>query len=193
MTGPLVLENRHTGERLELRRVVRGGEMCLELKGSLPPHSEGPPMHIHFFEDEEGRVTAGTLSAIVDGQRIDVGVGESAAFPRGVPHRWWNEGEEILEFEGWARPVFDLDHYLQAMFEVINAGPPGRPSLFYMSRVALRHRRTQAVLFMPRSVQAAFFRILVVVGSVLGRYRGSDWPGCRGRYLGAPVFEGEDA
>ena len=63
----LVLENRHTGERLTLRRVKRGDEVWLELKGSLPPRSEGPPLHIHFEEHEEGRVTSGTFSAVVDG------------------------------------------------------------------------------------------------------------------------------
>ena len=166
--------------------------MWLQLKGTLPPHCDGPPMHIHFLEDEEGRVISGTLSAIVDGQRIDALPGESVALPCGLAHRWWNEGEEALEFEGWARPVVDLDCYLQAVFEVVNASPPGRPSLFYMSHVALRHRKTQAVLFMPRPIQAVLFRIVVVLGSVLGRYRGSDWPGCPSRCTGAPIFAGEE-
>src|SRR6476620_4835074 len=55
-TPPILLENRHTGERLTLKRVRRGDEVWLELKGSLPPHKEGPPMHVHFAEDEEGHV-----------------------------------------------------------------------------------------------------------------------------------------
>jgi hypothetical protein len=48
------LENRHTGEILALRRVKRGDEIWLELKGSLPAHSQGPPMHVHYAENEEG-------------------------------------------------------------------------------------------------------------------------------------------
>ena len=65
----LILENRHSGERLSLRRLPRGGEVWLELKGSLPPHREGPPMHIHVAEDEEGTVQSGTLSAVIDGRQ----------------------------------------------------------------------------------------------------------------------------
>lgn len=192
--GPtIVLENRHTGERLSLRRINRGGEVELELRGSLPPHSEGPPLHIHFAEDEEGRITSGTLSAVVDGRRITVSAGESASLPRGSAHRWWNEGDEALEFVGYARPVVDLDRYLQAIFEVMNAGPDGRPPLFYMAHVALRHRHTQAVLLMPRPMQAVLFRAIVALGTVLGRYRGSDWPGCPSRCLGAPIGAGGDA
>ena len=87
----LVLEDRHTGERLELRRIPKDGEVWLELRVSLPPRREGPPLHIHFLEDEEGVVQAGTLSAVVDGQRIDAGPGESVTLPRGSAHRWWND------------------------------------------------------------------------------------------------------
>ncbi len=188
----IVLENRHTGERLALSRVKRGDEVWLKLKGSLPPHREGPPLHIHFAEDEEGQVMSGTLSAVVDGRKITAGPGDSAPLPRGSAHRWWNEGDEPLEFLGYARPVVDLDRYLQAVFEVINAGPEGRPPLFYLAHVALRHRRTQAVLIMPRPVQAVLFRVIVAIGTVLGRYRGNDWPGCPTRCLGAPSGAGED-
>jgi mannose-6-phosphate isomerase-like protein (cupin superfamily) len=148
-TPDLRLHNRHTGEVLALRRQHRDGQLVLELRGSLAPHREGPPMHIHYVEDEEGRITAGRLSAIVGGRRVDAGPGEIVRLPKGVPHRWWNEGDETLEFEGYTHPVADLDRYLQAMFEVMNAGSPNRPPLFYVAHVALRHRKTQAALVMP--------------------------------------------
>jgi mannose-6-phosphate isomerase-like protein (cupin superfamily) len=183
----LVLEYRHTGERLALRRVRRGDEVWLELKGSLPPHREGPPLHVHFAEDEEGVVRSGRLSFVVDGRQGTAGPGEATSFPRGAAHRWWNDGDEPLEFEGYARPVVDLDRYLQAIFEVANAGPEGRLPLFYLAHVALRHRHTQSVLAVPRPVQAVLFRVVVVLGTLLGRYRGENWPGCPARCLGAPA------
>lgn len=186
MPGPLVLENEHTGERLEISRFLDGAEECFHLKGSLPPKSEGPPLHVHFEEDEVGTVRRGVLSALVGGSRLEVGAGETATLPRGVPHRWWNEGDETLEFDGVVRPAIDLDRYLQAVFEVINAGPPGRPPLLYLAHVALRHRRTQSVLLMPRPIQGLFFRLLVALGTVLGRYRGDEWPGSPERCGGAP-------
>lgn len=186
MSLGLRLENRHTGEVLEIRRQTRDGDVFLELRGTLPPHSEGPPMHIHHFEDEEGLVTAGTLSADVGGQRVDVGTGQTVRLPRSVAHRWWNEGDQPLAFEGRTHPVVDLDRYLQAMFEALNAGTPNRPSLFYLAHAALRHRRTQSVLVMPRPIQAVVFRVVVAVGTLLGRYRGTDWPGCPARCTGVP-------
>ena len=84
------------------------------------------------------------------------------------------------------RPGIDLDRSLQAIFEVVNAGPSNRPSLFYLAHLSLRHRRTQSVLVMPPVVQAVLFRAVVAIGTLLGRYRGTDWPGCPARCTGAP-------
>ena len=184
---PLRLVNKHTGEVLELLRKCDRGQMILQLQGTLPPHQEGPPLHIHQFEDEDGTVTAGTLSAIVGKRTITAGPGESVSLPRGVPHRWWNGGDTELAFHGTVRPLADLDRYLQAIFEVVNAGPRGRPPLFYMAHLALRHRRTQSVLLMPAPLQAVVFRTAVLIGTLLGRYKGSDWPGCPNRCAGAPT------
>lgn len=189
---PIVLENRHTGERLALRRVKRNGDVWLELKGSLPPHREGPPLHVHFVEEEEGHVVSGTLSAVVDGEIVRVHAGGDARFPSGSAHRWWNDGDETLVFEGYSGPVVDLDRYLQAVFDVLNAGRPGRPSLFYMAHVARRHRRTQAVLIGPRIVQAILFPAVVAIGTLLGKYRGVDWPGSPTRLREAPLAESPD-
>jgi mannose-6-phosphate isomerase-like protein (cupin superfamily) len=192
-TPHLRLENRHTGELLIIRRVDRDGDPILELRGSLPPHREGPPMHVHYLEDEEGLVTTGTLSADVGGRRVHARVGEKVQLPRGVPHRWWNGGEDLLEFEGSVHPIADFDRYVQAVFEVMNAGAPNRPPLFYLAHAALRHRQTQAAMVMPPALQAVLFRVVVAVGTLLGRYRGTTWPGCPARCPGAPPLASEDA
>ena len=189
----LRLENRHTGEVLEIRRLRREGELVFELRGTLPAHRSGPPMHIHHLEDEEGLVTAGSLSVEVGGQRLTVERGQTAQLPRGVPHRWWNDGDQPLAFEGCTRPAVDLDRYLQAVFEVMNAGEPNRPPLFYLAHVAVRHRRTQTVLIMPSVIQTVLFHALVVLGTLTGRYRGTEWPGCPARCAGAPNPAGGEA
>jgi mannose-6-phosphate isomerase-like protein (cupin superfamily) len=187
--GFLRLVNRHTGEILELRRRQHEGQPALELWGNLPPRQEGPPRHIHHLEDEEGVVTAGTLSVEVGDRRIEAGPGESVQLPRGVPHRWWNAGDAPLAFHGWARPVADLDRYLQAVFEIMNSSPPGRPSLIYLAHAALRHRQTQTVLIFWPPLQAVVFRIAFMVGAVLGKYRGTEWPGAPIRCQGAPTVQ----
>ena len=191
--SPLVLENRYTGERLELRRFEDDQGPWLELMGSLPPHCEGPPLHVHFKEDEGGRVLSGTLSGTVAGRQIELQAGDELSFPRGVTHRWWNAGDQTLVFEGVAKPLVDLDRYLQAVFEVLNSGPEGRPSLFYIAHATRRHRTTQKAFVAPRLVLAVLFPILVGLGTLLGKYRGTEWPGCPARCTGAPMVAAEDA
>jgi len=185
--APLVLESRHTGERLEMARVRRDGAIWLRLRGTLPPHREGPPLHVHHVEAEEGHVLAGTLSAVVDGREVRIERGGSASFPVGSAHRWWNDGDEELAFEGYAGPLVDLDRYLQAVFDVLNAGTPDRPPLLYIAHVAWRHRRTQSVLIGPAPVRAILFPLAVMIGTLLGRYRGSDWPGSPARCREVPI------
>jgi hypothetical protein len=99
----------------------RGGQIWLELKGTLPPRREGPPLHVHYEEVEEGRVTAGTLSAVMNGHRLRV-----------------------------------------------------------------------AVLFAPRWIQPVLLPLIVLVGTALGRYRGTNWPGCPDRCTRAPLVSDGD-
>ena len=135
---------------------------------------------------------AGTLSAVVDGRRIRVGSGEMARFPVGSVHRWWNEEDDTLAFEGFVKPVVDFDLYIQAVFEVLNSGAAERPPLFYMAHVFWRHRRTQAIHLAPLWIQAVLFPAIVFVGTVLGRYRGTNWPGCPDRCTEAPLISDGD-
>jgi mannose-6-phosphate isomerase-like protein (cupin superfamily) len=176
-TQTLALVNRHTGEQLEIRRIDTDGRPWLRLRGSLPPHRQGPPLHVHFEEAEAFHVVAGTLSAEMNGQRLQLGPGESVTFPPGSAHRWWNDGDEPLIVDGSVRPAVDLDRYLEAAFAVLNAGAAERPPVFYMAHLAWRHRRTQAALLMPRPMQAVVLPLIVLIGTILGRYRGTAWPG----------------
>jgi quercetin dioxygenase-like cupin family protein len=193
MQNALQLDNRHTGETLRLRRVRVRGEAVLEIEGGVPPKGEGPPLHIHLAQREEGMVLGGVLSGLVGQQRVRVHTGESSVFPAGVPHRWWNDGDEPLTFKGRVVPAGDLDQFLQGMFAVINAGPPRRPPLFYMAHVLNRHSRTQRIAAVPAPILKMLLPIVVFIGTLLGKYRGDTWPGAPAGCTGAPDVELEGA
>jgi len=183
----LKLENRHTGEILRMYRVRdANGQVTLTVEGSLPPHSSGPPLHVHFQEHEQGHVAAGTLGATVGNKNITVQTGEPVDLPAGVPHRWWNAGEDLLEFNGRIVPVIDLDRFLQAIFAVFNASQSGRPSLFYLAHILRRHRQTQEIKAVPVAIQKIVFPVVLLIGRILGKYRGDNWPGSPASSTGAP-------
>jgi quercetin dioxygenase-like cupin family protein len=187
LAQPLILRNDHTGERMEMvRRAEEDGEW-LEVRATLPPHTAGPSLHLHRRELVEIRVTSGSLSVMKEGGRGVLNPGESVRFARGSDHRWWNETDDPVEFEMTVAPVVDFDRYLQGLFQIANAGEPGRPPLLYMAHLTLRHRHTQEVLVLPGMVHGPFWWSLRAIGALLGRYRGDDWPGAPARCPGAPV------
>ena len=184
----LRLENRHTGEILVMRRVRDAqGQIVLSLDGSLPPGTNGPPLHVHFRENEEGIVKAGTLGAQIGTDKFVVPAGGTVVLPAGRPHRWWNAGDDLLEFSGHVVPVY-LDRYLQAVFAVLNASD-GRPPLFYLAHVLWRHRDTQLLSIPPRAIQRIVLPVLLGIGHILGKYRGSSWPGSPESCPGAPLVD----
>jgi mannose-6-phosphate isomerase-like protein (cupin superfamily) len=189
MSTALKLENRHTGELLCLRRVREDAQIVLEIEGGVPPHGEGPPLHVHLRQCEEGTVVAGVLTGRVGDRAVVVRAGEPAVFPAGVPHSWWNEADQPLSFKGRAIPAEDLDQFLQRLFAVVNAGPAARPSLFYMAHVLYSHRRTHRLATIPMAVQRAVLPAVVFVGWLLGKYRSDDWPGAPASCPGAPEVE----
>ncbi|MEJ2540261.1 MAG: cupin domain-containing protein [Gemmatimonadota bacterium] len=183
----LVLENVHTGERIQLQRRPGARGEVLEMVGSIPAGRASMAVHEHRGEDLAVSVRSGTLSALVDDARVKVGPGQSLTIARRTSYRFWNEGPEPLAYEAMVDPVVDMDLYLEALFQVINASPKDRPSLTYLAKVMLAHRRTQLVRLLSRPVQDPLFWGTVLVGTLTGRYRGGDWPGAPGRIGGAPT------
>lgn len=188
MDNFLRLENRHTGEILVMRRVRDAqGQIVLALDGTLPPGTSGPPLHVHFHEQEEGIVKAGTLGAQIGKEKFVVPAGGTVVLPAGRPHRWWNAGADLLEFSGHVVPV-DLDRYLQAVFAVLNASN-GRPPIFFLAHVLWRHRDTQLLSIPPPAIQRIVLPVVLIIGRILGKYRGSSWPGSPESCTGAPLVD----
>jgi hypothetical protein len=124
---------------------------------------------------------------MVDGVEVRVEKGGPVRLPMGSAHRWWNGGADTLQFDGVVTPLVDLDRFLAGIFDVMNAGTEQRPPVFYMTHLVWRYRKTQTVLIAPRWIQAVLFPTVVLVGTLLGRYRGTDWPGCPDRCGAAPL------
>jgi mannose-6-phosphate isomerase-like protein (cupin superfamily) len=53
-----------------------------------------PPLHVHHGHDEVFYVMSGHVSIHLPGSRIDLGSGQAAFAPRGVPHTYRVESEE---------------------------------------------------------------------------------------------------
>lgn len=172
------------GERLTfvgVRRDERGE--YLEARNSVSPGA-GPPMHVHYLQEEGLTVERGTMGYQVLGEEERrAGPGESATFAPGVAHRFWNAGEDELVCTGYARPPHNLEYFLTQIYASMRRNGGKRPGAFDGAYLTRRYRDEFAMLDIPQPVQRFVFPAVLAVGKALGwdrRFRDAPEPVRRG-------------
>ena len=168
---PYTIDNGH-GERLTFVGVAQGprGE-CLEVDGVAQPGA-GPPMHVHYLQEEAARVERGRLGyQSPGGEPRFAGPGELVVWPAGTAHKWWNAGRDELQMRGWCSPPDNLEFFLGALFASTKENGGKRPGLFDAAFLATRYRTEFALLEIPAAVRRVVLPIVYAVGTVLGKYK----------------------
>jgi quercetin dioxygenase-like cupin family protein len=111
------------GNRYLLRGGETGGRFAL-LEHTIPPRALAAPMHTHEREDEFSLVLEGRVGAQVGDEVLVAGPGELIRKPRGVPHAFWNAGDEEARLLELISPA-GFEAYFAEMAPILNAaGPP---------------------------------------------------------------------
>jgi len=111
------------GNRYLLRGDETGGRFAL-LEHTIPPRALAAPMHTHEREDEFSMVLQGHVGAQVGDEVIVAGPGELIRKPRGVPHAFWNAGDQEARLIELISPA-GFEAYFAEMAPILNAdGPP---------------------------------------------------------------------
>lgn len=164
---PFSIETKY-GEKINFLR-IEGGKLYLE--GFCKPMA-GPGFHTHLRQDEGVTVVKGKIGYQILGEEPRYGgPGDSVAFKRGVPHRFWNAGEEELRITGWVDPAENVVFFLTTLYDALNRGENKVPELFDGAFLAHRYRREYDVPEMPAFVKKAVMPATYFVGSLLGKYR----------------------
>lgn len=166
------------GEELTFVRLVEnesGG--LLEVENRVRPGA-GPPMHVHYLQDESLTVIQGLMAAQMPGKEHTLhGPGETVTFRRGVPHRFWNAGSDDLICKGWVAPANNVEYFLTEIFESTKANGGKRPSFFDGAFLQMKYRSEFDMPEIPRMVKRWVFPIIVTTGKFLGKHR---------KFAGAP-------
>jgi len=64
------------------------------LSWEAPPRTPSPPIHVHHRTEEGFYVVSGTYTFLVGGEKIERGPGGHVLVRPGVPHTFWNAGDE---------------------------------------------------------------------------------------------------
>jgi len=167
---PYTIDN-GCGEFLTFKGITEGSDGTrVEAEGVAQPGA-GPPMHVHYLQDEAVRVVSGKLGhQALGGEPQIAGPGELVVWPAGTPHKWWNAGDDELRSTGWCKPPDNIEFFLGTLFASTKANG-GRPGLFDAAFLLTRYRSEFGMIDMPAAVRHIVIPIVYVAGMVLGKYK----------------------
>jgi mannose-6-phosphate isomerase-like protein (cupin superfamily) len=91
---------------------------------TLQPRALGSPVHTHRNEDEWSFVLTGAVGVELDGETSVARPDDLVLKPRGVPHAFWNAGEEPARLLEVITPA-GFEGYFERLAEVLSSdGPP---------------------------------------------------------------------
>jgi quercetin dioxygenase-like cupin family protein len=170
-TYPHTIEN-GGGEQLTFLQFIDDGKGgALEIENRVHPGS-GPPMHVHHLQDESLTVIQGKIGAQIAGQEPTFhGPGETVTFLRGVAHRFWNAGDEILICKGWCSPAYNLQYFLTEIYRSTKANGGEKPSAFDGAYLQSKYKSEFDLVEIPVFVKKVIFPVILTLGKVVGKHR----------------------
>ena len=168
---PHTIENGH-GEKLTMVRYVEDGKGgIIECRNEVSPKS-GPPMHVHWKQEESLTVTEGRMGVEIMGQPPQFfGPGETATFTRGTYHRFWNAGETTLKCTGWVKPALNFEYFLTNIYDSIRESGNGRPAPFESAFLLKRYKTEFDMADIPAFVKKVIFPITLTLGKLQGKHK----------------------
>ena len=164
---PFSIETKY-GERINFLR-MEGDKLLLE--GFCTPMA-GPGFHTHLRQDEGVTVVSGKIGYQILGEEPRYGgPGDSVTFKRGVPHRFWNAGDDELHITGWISPAENVVFFLTTLYDALNRGEDKRPELFDGAYLTCRYRREYDAPEIPGFVKKVVMPVAYFIGNLRGKYR----------------------
>lgn len=134
--------------QLAVRFLVEGkdsGGSVAMFEFDVPAGAFVPIAHSHDGYEETVYGLEGVLTFTVDGQRVEIGPGDSFCIPRGAVHRFDNvhpAGAKVLAI---VTPGVLGPEYFKEIREVVKAAAGGPPDAAAIGAVMRRHGLTPAV------------------------------------------------
>lgn len=153
ITYPHSIEN-GLGEKKVFHSVQQepDGDRVIVENFVTPGH--GPVMDIHFLQDESLTVMKGKIRYHVLGQEEQyANEGETVLFKRGIPHRFWNAGDEALICKGWVKPAHTIVFFLSDIYDAQKKSGSVQPERFDAAYLLTRYSKEYDLLQFPGFVK----------------------------------------
>jgi mannose-6-phosphate isomerase-like protein (cupin superfamily) len=137
------------GNRYVLRGSSSDGRFAL-IDQTIPPRSLAAPMHTHEHEDEYSFVLTGRLGAQIGDDVVEAGPGELVLKPRGIPHAYWNPGDEETHVLEIISPAGFEQYFADLAPELTR---PGEPDLQALAEIRARYGLTMDTASRQRLIE----------------------------------------
>jgi mannose-6-phosphate isomerase-like protein (cupin superfamily) len=141
-----------------------------QFEGSDEP-GIGPPLHVHFKQEEGLKVMKGIMGVEVNGTEIKLREGEEYIFSPGVAHRFWNAGNERLHYTGYVKPSLNYEYFIEQVYISANKNGDDKPRAFDAAFLLTRYKTEFDMLVIPRPVKLIVFPLLLFIGNLTGKFR----------------------
>jgi quercetin dioxygenase-like cupin family protein len=167
---PHTIENGGGEQITFVRRVKDDAGEYLEVENLIKPGS-GPPMHVHFKQDESLTVVKGKIGVqVMGGKEEFYGEGDTVTFHAGQAHRFWNAGTEPMICKGWVKPAHNIEYFLTNIYESIKQNGGKQPNQFDGAYLMTKYKREFDMFTIPSFVKKVIFPITVLIGKLTGKY-----------------------
>ena len=170
-TYPHVIEN-SIGEKIVFNELIKepGGDKLVGESFVVP--GSGPVMHTHWLQDESLTVIKGKIGyQVFGGLEQFAHEGETVLFKRGVAHRFWNAGNEVLHCKAWIKPANTFAFFITSVFAAQNKSGKAQPEMFDAAYLLKRYSSEYDMTEIPKFVKKVVIPITYFTGKILGKYK----------------------
>ena len=168
---PHTIEN-CLGEKIIFKQVVPEPDGDRLLVENYVTPGNGPIMHTHHLQDESLTVIKGRIGyQVMGGEQQFAGEGDTVTFKRGVAHRFWNAGEDVLHCKGYIKPANTIVYFLSAIYAAQNKSGSERPEKFDAAYLMTRYASEYDMPEIPGFVKKIILPLTYLIGRLRGKYK----------------------
>ncbi|MCD8538346.1 MAG: cupin domain-containing protein [Leadbetterella sp.] len=171
---PRNIINRVTGESVTfIKTAQETNSAYLWIEVALPPHGEGPPLHIHDEFEEEFECLTGILTVTIGKKKIQLQEGEKALVPKLTPHTFSNLHDEPLVFRVKLTPPSRFEESIRIHYGLMDDGftdRKGRPKSLLHTALILSLQNTW-IAGIPIGLQRCLVTFLIHRGHKKNVYK----------------------
>jgi mannose-6-phosphate isomerase-like protein (cupin superfamily) len=134
------IENPATGEAItwvETAATSAGELLAFDL--ALRPDAALAAEHRHLRQAEHFRVEMGRVGLRIGDEESELGAGEDATVPAGVPHRWWPLGDDGAVIRVELRPALETELFFETFFGLGRDGKTNKKGIPGLLQIAIAY------------------------------------------------------